>query len=319
MTTVVLGVCTYRRPDGLARLLERVAAIAFDGTLAVMVVDNDPERSGLSVCRQLHRGYRWPLGCAVEPTPGISPARNRVVAEALSLNPDFIAMLDDDEWPGAGWLSELLAVQAGSDADLVGGPIVASLERPREPWLSLAGLYGVDQALPDGAPCLLYAAGNFITRSAVFRALMPAPFDPRFAQTGGEDLAFFHRLARDGYRMAWAANAVVYEAVPDARLSLRWLCRRQLRIGAVNVAVQRMFAPGAGHEFVRLARTAALLILSACRLALALPRRGSRIRALLLCARACGKVIGHAGRTVVEYRRAGGPAAASGRNPVLHT
>lgn len=317
MVSVVLGICTFRRPAGLARLLEAVAGVTTPGALAVMVVDNDPEQTGLAVCRRLHRDYRWPLGCTVEPTPGISPARNRVVAEALRLDPDFIAMLDDDEWPGAGWLGELLAVQAATGADLVGGPIIASLERPREPWLSRVDLYGVDQGLPDGAPCVLYASGNFLARSACFRALMPAPFDPRFAQSGGEDLAFFHRLARDGYRMAWAANAVVYETVPDARLSLAWLCRRQLRIGAVNVAVQRMVDPGARHEMVRLARTAALVVLSVVRLALALPLRTGRIRAMLLCARACGKLIGHAGRTVVEYRRTAAPAGSGGRNPAL--
>ena len=303
MVAVVLGVCTFRRPTGLTRLLDAVAGVVFDGALRVVVVDNDPAHAGIAVCRRLRPHYRWPLACVAEPTPGISHARNRVVAESLKLAPAFIAMLDDDEWPGPGWLAELMAVQRLTDADVVGGPIVPSLEQIREPWLSLADLYGVEQAVADGAPCTLYASGNFLARSACFRALMPEPFDPRFAQSGGEDLAFFHRLARTGHRMAWARNAVAFETIPRSRLSLKWLCRRQLRIGAVNVAVQRTFEPGLRHEAKRLARTAALLAVGLARLLVALPSRPRRMRALALCARALGKVLGHAGRSVAEYRR----------------
>ena len=309
MVTVVLGVCTYRRPEGLARLLRSIAELAFAGALRVVVVDNDPAQAGRLVCRQMQAHYPWPLACVHEPRPGISFARNRVVTEALAAAPDFIAMLDDDEWPNPGWLGELLAVQRLTGADVVGGPIVAWLEQPREPWLSLADVYGVDQRLPDGAPCVLFAAGNFLASAGCFRACMPAPFDPRFAQSGGEDLAFFQRLAHAGVRMAWARNAVAYEAVPNSRLNLRWLCRRQVRIGAVNVAVQRIFAPGPWHEAARLARTAALVVVSLARLIAVLPLPLRRIRALLLCARAFGKIIGHAGRSVVEYRR--GPVTAA--------
>lgn len=318
MVAVVLGICTFRRPQGLARLLEAVAAAVVPGALRVCVVDNDPAHAGIAVCRRLQPAYPWPLDWVAEPTPGISHARNRVVAEALASAPDFVAMLDDDEWPNPGWLVELLAVQRLTGADVVGGPIIACLEQPREPWLALADLYSVDQRLDDGAPCLLYAAGNLLARSAVLRALMPQPFDPRYAESGGEDLAFFYRLAHTGHRMAWARNAAVFEAVPNARLSLAWLCRRQLRIGAVNVAVQRTFAPGWRQELLRLARTAALMTVNLCRLVLTLPSRRQRIIALMGCARAAGKLIGHLGGTVLEYRRTATAAEANGYGRSRH-
>lgn len=46
MTQIVLGICTCRRPEGLERLLNSVAAIDFAGSLSVIVVDNDEASEG---------------------------------------------------------------------------------------------------------------------------------------------------------------------------------------------------------------------------------------------------------------------------------
>lgn len=314
---VVLCICTCRRPAGLRRLLAAVAALRFGGRLSVLVVDNDRDREGEAVCADLASDYRWPLTCVVESEPGISFARNRAAALALAGQPDFIAMLDDDEWPEPGWLAELLRSQSKTMADAVGGPVMPRFPAGHDEWQELAGYFAVEPDRPDGAPCVLYAAGNFLARAECFRALMPAPFDPAFARTGGEDLAFFRRLQAGGRRMHWAKAAIVHEAVGEERLSLAWLKRRQRRNGNLNVRIQRMFAPGPLAECLRLAKTAGLLCVGAGFYVAAFPHRRLRIRAELLLHRALGKVTGHLGRHIVEYQvrpenGAAGPAAGGG-------
>ncbi len=56
--------------------------------------------------------YRWPLKTVIEEEArGIAEVRNRLVAEALESGAQFIAMIDDDEWPEENWIDELLHAQ----------------------------------------------------------------------------------------------------------------------------------------------------------------------------------------------------------------
>lgn len=189
MVKVALCICTHRRPAALLRLLKAVANLDFDGQLSVIIVDNDVEKEGLVACRSLV-AYRWRLTCLIERQRGVAFARNCAVGVALSHSPDFIAMLDDDEWPSRHWLQELLRVQAKTNADVVGGPVLPIFPPNSAPWSKLTHYYGADLRRPDCATCLLYAAGNFLARTQCFQSLMPTPFDPDFNQFG-EDLVFF--------------------------------------------------------------------------------------------------------------------------------
>ncbi len=296
MIKVALCICTCRRPEGLNRLLRAIAELDFDGNLSVVVVENDARREGLAVCHSIAENYRWPLTCVIEELQGISFARNRAVSVALDQQPDFIAMLDDDEWPEPRWLRELLRIQASENADAVGGPVLPAFPPNSLPWSNLADYYGSDQKLSDAEKCVLYATGNFLARAACFRSLMPAPFDPAFAISGGEDLVFFSRLAVRGYKMNWSAHGIVHEEVATSRMSLTWLRHRQVRRGNLNVIVQRMFEPGTAREMLRLSKTGGLLIIALLYYLVAIPHQPSRIRASLLLHKGFGKILGHLGR-----------------------
>lgn len=301
MTSVVLGICTCRRPAGLERLLKGVAEIDYGDDLSVVVVDNDDALEGFGVCEHVAQNYRWPLTCVAERQRGISFARNRAVVEALRQAPEFIAMLDDDEWPERAWLREMLSIQRQYDADAVCGPVRPVFGDAPAFWPQLADYYGAELKLADGVRFLPFAGGNMLVRAARFRDLLPAPFDPRFATTGGEDLVFFRRLDRLGGRCHWSARAVVYEEVPANRMSLPWLRQRQFRAGSLNVAVQRMFSPGLVPEVIRLAKTTGLIAVSLVLLAAVLPLRTQRTRALLMLSRGVGKLMGHLNIRLHQY------------------
>lgn len=303
---VVLCICTCKRPLGLERLLGAVAELEFDGQLSVVVVDNDAAGAaeGLAVCaRMVAAGYRWPLACAPEERRGISFARNRAVALALEQDAHFIAALDDDERPTRGWLREMLRVQAETGSDAVGGPVHPEFAPNAPAWVIEGGFFGRGISRPDKAEVRLSVGGNFMARASCFRALMPEPFDPRFALTGGEVGIFFRRLAAQNCTMRWAAHAVVHESVPPSRATLRWLMQRRFRLGVNMMRRQRVLQPGLGRELHFMMLTVGQLGAGLAFFVINWRQPIRRTRAMLTICKALGRAAGQFGARYSEYRR----------------
>ena len=299
---IVLAICTYRRPRGLARLLAALAALRLaDGRvpeLDIVVIDSDVggDGEGLAVCAALSEDYPYPVHASLAPARGISSARNRACAAALALEPTLVAFLDDDEWPSPAWLAELLRVQSLHDADAVGGPTRAVFPEGTDPAVAANPYYGADMRLPDGARCTLEAGGNFLIRASTLARLAPEFFHDAFGRSGNEDLAFFLRLDQLGADMRWAGDALVFEEVPPARLETAWIRHRVLNVANGNVRAMQMLEPGLRPALVRGTKTLALI--AAAGLAglggLASPTLAARAR--LMRWRARGKLLAHFGR-----------------------
>ena len=81
--SVCLFVPTFRRPDGLRRLLKHVAMLEYAGALTIVVVDNDAvERAGQAVVAEMSPAFHFPLRCVVERQRGQTFAYNRGFVEA---------------------------------------------------------------------------------------------------------------------------------------------------------------------------------------------------------------------------------------------
>ena len=105
---VVIAIPTCKRPKSLARLLNAVAELKTDADISVLVADNDADgASGFRSLRAPGASYRWPLRAVIEAERGIAQVRNRLVAEALKSDAQFIAMIDDDEWPEPNWIARI--------------------------------------------------------------------------------------------------------------------------------------------------------------------------------------------------------------------
>ncbi len=301
---VVIAICTCRRPDGLLNLLHHLEMLEFDGSVSVVVIDNDVNKQGIDVCQSLH-DYRWPITCDTEKQTGIAFARNTAVNAALQQNPRFIAMLDDDEWPSTHWLSELMRIQAMHDADAVGGPVLPVFVDTSNTWSNLSQYYGTDQQLPDGTQTVLYSSGNFLLKASCLQPMLPKPFDTVMTKSGADDMVFFRHLDKRGYTMHWAAKAFVKETVAPHRTNISWLKRRHVRIGNTNVLVQKMFDTGFFATYSRLLKTTGLLCLSSLYWLIMFWHHEHRIHSSLLVHKAIGKVIGHTGR-LHDYGEHGG-------------
>ncbi len=222
---IAVLVCTYRRPELLAALLESLAAQRTDRELAVVVVDNAPEGSG----RAAALAAPVPVHYVVEPTPGIAAARNRSIAEAGDA--DTLVFVDDDETVGPDWLEALVSTCERHGADIVTGPVVSVFPAHTPRWIRRGGFLQRPN-LAEGTRLNTAKSGNTLVRTAALLGPPPQRFDESFSRSGGSDSDLFWRLGRRGAVIVWSHDAVASEPVPDSRLTVRWIARRDFRGGA---------------------------------------------------------------------------------------
>ena len=237
--SVLIGIPSFRRPDGLGKLLDSLAqqTNVDQQSITVFVADNDPQlRDASRICSVIAPHFRWALRSAVVEEPGVAAARNRILAEARRCGQDLIAMLDDDQIATPGWLSQLLSMQQMTGADAVGGPV--SYRFPVQPSRAVRRWGYFNPRPQDAGPVsLLSGAGNVLLTCAGLKRLHWPHFDVRFGTSGGEDAEFFMRLAAKGFRFAWAPKAIVHEEVAADRLSGKALISRAYRTGNNEVRI----------------------------------------------------------------------------------
>ncbi|MDR7193728.1 glycosyltransferase family 2 protein [Luteimonas terrae] len=224
---VSLCIATYRRPDRLALLLDDLAAQTRPPD-ELVIVDNDPDASAEAVvAARLAIGLPFPVRYDRQPVKNISLTRNHSVALAGG---DWIAFIDDDERAPAAWLDQLCSAVRDHAADGVLGPVVPVLPANAPAWIRRGRFYDWTR-LRSGQPVPpnRLRFGNLILRASLLHG--PAPFDPAYGLTGGEDGDLLTRLAQSGAHLVWCDEAVVHEPVESARLTLGWLLRRALRGG----------------------------------------------------------------------------------------
>jgi succinoglycan biosynthesis protein ExoM len=229
-------VCTFRRPQLLERLLAALAAQADAPPFEVIVVDNDARRSAAAVLAAAASEPRLHLRVAVEVRQNIALARNCSVRLARAA---WLAFIDDDEEPVAGWLAGLHRAATACRADGVAGPVVPRLPPETPAWIARAGLHERPRHRTGAiVPAGELRTGNLlIRRDVLLRGAAPdGPFDPGFGLSGGSDSKLLRSVAETGARFVWCDEAAVLETIPPARTRLRYL-------------VENAF--GAGHVYAR--------------------------------------------------------------------
>ena len=125
-----IGVCTRERPYMFKALLKELAKqkIPTNAEVTFIFVENDVD---VSIAKTVN-GFREALiaggmenpRICVEPEPreGIGHVRNRMLEIALHFNLDFLAVVDDDEYPeNENWLSALLDGVHARGLDIASG------------------------------------------------------------------------------------------------------------------------------------------------------------------------------------------------------
>ena len=302
--SVCLCVPTFRRPDGLRKLLTHVEQLNYDGDIEVIVIDNDGEaRAGAAIVEERARAFRFPLTCIVEPRRGHTYAYNTGFAGACRATPipDYVAVLDDDEYPDPSWLVEMIGVALKYQADIVGGPVFPVFDTP-DHWLAKSGVYAPTR-YATGSVAMIYGAGSMVIRRDVLALYLDEPFKHDYAFTGGGDEEFFYRCRKDGRSFAWADEAHVFETMPLSRTTVGYVLRRRFRKGTGATRVERMAARNVIGTAARWCKGFGLI--GSALLTLPITAFGGRrgiIHSLTLGARGAGRIAAEFGVLYEEYR-----------------
>ncbi|HEY3636580.1 MAG TPA: glycosyltransferase [Rhizomicrobium sp.] len=303
MPRIVIAIPTFRRPQGLEHLLLALAGLKTNAEISILVADNDEERrDGTAVVARLKSPlYPWPLEVISVPERGIAQARNRLVEHALdSSDPDYIAMIDDDEWPDADWLDAFLDVARNTGADALHGAVVPEFDVKPGRWV--ASCRGLSPMRGRTGPArMIHGTSNVLIRCDVLRKLERPLFDHRFALSGGEDKDFFTRLAKTGAHFAWADAAIVHAHVPASRSNPAWALRRAFRIGNSDMRVFIKYERGLLTRAKESMKIAGALLLSPIAAILLAPSARRRMAPLCKFARATGKLAALFGARYDEY------------------
>ena len=237
---VSICIATYRRPEGLSRLLDSLERLKLPMGIRIeaIVVDNDGDASAASIA-QSRSGSLEPIHYCVEPRRNIALARNRALSEASG---EWILFIDDDEVADENWITEHLKLVEREPCDGAFGPVLPRFEAPGSGWIDIDTFFAMRRH-PTGTVlgCADLRTGNAMVLRRLFENCR---FDPAFGRTGGSDSEIFGRMLATGARFLWCDEARVAEFVPPERRRFGHLAQRAFRGGCVYSRLSRSNAFG---------------------------------------------------------------------------
>jgi glycosyltransferase involved in cell wall biosynthesis len=223
-------ICTFKRPARLRQLLELLQKQRTDRlfTYSVVVADNDPAQSAQQLVAELSSTSSVGVTYCSESQQNIALARNKTLQYA---DGDFIAFIDDDEFPVEDWLCNLFKTCAAFGVDGVLGPVKPSFESDPPKWVKKGRFF--DRPTFDTGYKMNWdeaRTGNVLFKRDILKSV-DIPFRSEFA-TAGEDVDFFRRMMEKGHTFIWCNEAVAYEVVPASRCTRSYLLKRALLRGS---------------------------------------------------------------------------------------
>jgi glycosyltransferase involved in cell wall biosynthesis len=229
---IAVCICTYKRVCFLKRLLGELSRQESEGrfTFSIVVADNDPLQSAKPVVLEFGAGSSIPIRYCVQPEQNIALTRNKAIENAKG---DFVAFIDDDEFPITTWLVTLFKACEQYGVDGVLGPVKPYFETEPPGWV-VKGKFYDRPTYPTGfvIDWRKGRTGNVLLKQRLFPAGEQA-FRPDFLT--GEDQDFFRRKIDEGRAFVWCNEAVAYEIVPPIRWDRRFMLRRALLRGKTSL------------------------------------------------------------------------------------
>jgi succinoglycan biosynthesis protein ExoM len=199
--------------------------------VGVVVVDDNPDRRAEPVALEFAGEFAHSVSYRVAGRQDIALARNIALEAALALG-DWVVMTDDDCVPDATWLTELLQCQSRTGADAVSGRMVRRAPDDAPRWIveqemlnQGVSVFATDSELSTAS------THNSMVSSRWLREHPDVRFDTRYGRIGGEDMMFFRQAHDSGLRIAYSADAIVYEDEPADRLTLRYFVWQAFWLG----------------------------------------------------------------------------------------
>lgn len=232
-------VCTYNRAKFVVDALNSLVAQDFDkDKFEVVLINNNSPDNTAELCENYgneHHDLRYRY--YVEYESGVSPARNRGVAEARA---DIIVFIDDDGVAEPNLLSVVYDFfQKTPDAAATGGRVFPNFESKRPRWMSHF-LVPLTSSLDMGSKVKVFKrryfpmGANMAFRASIFREygnFHTGLGRKKLNLAGAEEKDLFYRIMNAGKKVYYIPQAVVHHYVPDARLTYSFFKRQAVGIG----------------------------------------------------------------------------------------
>ena len=232
-THICICICTYKRPDFLQSLLKKLQNQKTESlfSYSIIVVDNDYQMTSEKVFSEFRKKSKIPIEYYVESEKNIALARNKAVQNA---DGDFVAFIDDDEFPVNDWLFNLYKTCIEHKSDGVLGPVKPYFAETPPEWIIKGRI--CERPTHKTETILHWSdtrTGNVLIRTHVFGTKKNV-FNPDFGSQG-EDHDFFKRMIEKGFVFVWCNEAPVYEIVPPERFRKKYFIRRALLQGNASI------------------------------------------------------------------------------------
>jgi glucosyl-dolichyl phosphate glucuronosyltransferase len=241
---VSIVICTYNRPEDLARVLESLAPqVAARPDCELLVVENAVDADTRELAEHARAKY------VREDRPGLSHARNRGWREARGA---YVAYIDDDAVAHPDWLANMCAALAAEEPPMLGGPHYPFFLVAPPAWFPKESVTWTLGEEPRAMEVHEHLIGcNFVVRRAVLDELGGFRTDLGMiadAQGYGEDTEIQDRLRGriPGARILYRPDVAIDHVVRAEKMTFGWWWRRTLRQGvqAGGIYDEREFGTG---------------------------------------------------------------------------
>lgn len=231
---ISICICTYKRPEMLLHLLTCLQNQRTDELFlySIVVVDNDHAQSAKNTIDSFKEKSAINIEYFCEPEQNIALARNKAVQNAKG---NFLALIDDDEFPDSNWLLILYKTCKRYYANGVLGPVKPCFEGNPPKWVVNGKFYGKGQH--ETGHILKWQdtrTSNVLMNRAIFND-HENMFKREFGR-GGEDMDFFKRAIDKNYIFVWCNEAPVYEIIPPERCKRVFMLKRALLRGKLTLS-----------------------------------------------------------------------------------
>jgi glycosyltransferase involved in cell wall biosynthesis len=197
---------------------------------SILIVDNDSDGSAKNIVDLWMSKSKIKILYYNEPDQNIALARNKAVNNSFG---EYIAFIDDDEFPINRWLLNLLETCKKYKADGILGPVFPHFETIPPSWIIKGKFYEKPLIKIETGSILSWQetrTSNVLIKKSIFNDSSNR-FDKNFLS--GEDKEFFKRMIEKGHIFRWCNEAPVYETIPPERWKRSFMVRRALFRGQI--------------------------------------------------------------------------------------
>jgi MoaA/NifB/PqqE/SkfB family radical SAM enzyme len=228
---ISIVVPTYHRPQLLSKCLSSIIDQAYPKEkFEVIVVDDGSNKETKVIVEEFKNTTGTNLRYVAQDRKGPAAARN--LGAKLASSP-IIGFVDDDCILDNNWISRMVSEHRNSPSYVaVGGLTITEAQSTHVLISQFLSTCSITTSIDGKEEVIFFPTCNVSFKRDVFSR---HKFNEKFPLPGGEDLEFFWRLFKDGYRFKWCKDIIVIHYRDKA---LRSFMRQAYIYGRGNFLVQ---------------------------------------------------------------------------------